>query len=206
MNGPLVAVIETGLANTASVLAALRRAGAQPELTTDPQTVAAAPYAVLPGVGAFGAGMDTLRRARLIEPLQQRIAAGRATLCVCLGMQLLCAASDESSGVAGLEVIPATVRRFGSAVRVPQLGWNTVTAGPGAQILRDGSAYFANSFRLTEQPGGWIASRAEYDGPFVAALERGAVVACQFHPELSGAWGAGLLARWLARGAAAEGV
>jgi imidazole glycerol phosphate synthase glutamine amidotransferase subunit len=117
-------------------------------------------------------------------------------LCVCLGMQLLCEASDETPGARGLAVVPATVQRF-SGVRVPQLGWNRIEAKEGARLLRDGYAYFANSYRLDAMPSGWSGAEASYGGTFVAAIERGALLGCQFHPELSGAWGAELLARWL---------
>ena len=65
------------------------------------------------------------------------------------------------------------------------------------QLLNEGYAYFANSFRLTEIPEGWTGARAEYGGSFVAAIERGPILACQFHPELSGEWGASLIERWL---------
>ena len=89
--------------------------------------------------------------------------------------------------------------RFDDSVRVPQFGWNTVEADSSCEVLADGCAYFANSYRLAEVPDGWSGAVCEYGGEFVAAIERGAVVACQFHPELSGRWGLELLSRWLAR-------
>lgn len=204
---PEVAVIATGTANVASVLAAFTRLGARATTTTDPEVVANAPFVVLPGVGAFGAAMAALATHALVVPLRARIAADRPLLCVCLGQQLLATASAESPGVAGLGVIPASVARFASHLRVPQLGWNTIqvpkaepTAGPS--MLRAESFYFANSYCLRAAPPGWRVATADYGGTFVAAMERGRTLACQFHPELSGAAGATLLRAWLEGGAA----
>lgn len=190
-------ILRTGAANVASVAAAFGRAGRRPVLTTDPADAATADALVLPGVGAFGAVVDVLDRLELRQPLRDRIAAGRPTLAVCLGLQLLAEASDESPGAAGLGVLPATVRRLPDGVRVPHLGWNQVRADAGCRVLADGAAYFANSYALEAAPAGWRGAAFEHGGTWVAALERGAVLACQFHPELSGAWGQALLGRWL---------
>ena len=93
---------------------------------------------------------------------------------------------------------PVTARYapFDGNVRVPQFGWNSVHAMAGARLLEGGYAYFANSFRATEAPG-WSIASATHGGRYVAAMERGNVVGCQFHPELSGAYGEALLARFL---------
>jgi glutamine amidotransferase len=192
-----VVIVRTGTANLASVVAALRRLGADPQLTAEPGEVENAAAVVLPGVGSFGAAMQSLQADGMAAALRARIEAGRPTLCVCLGLQLLCAESEESPGVRGLGVIATRVRRFERTLRVPQFGWNHVQAQAGGTMVRSGYAYFANSYCLREPPDGWQAATAEYGGPFVAALEHGAVLACQFHPELSGAWGAELLGRWL---------
>lgn len=192
-----VVVVRTGTANLASVLAGLHRAGATVEVTTDAAQVRDADRVVLPGVGAFGAAMARLREHDLVPTLRERIQAGRPTLGICLGMQVLAAESEESPGVPGLGVLDAVVRRFPAGPRVPQLGWNLVVPGDGARLLAPGHAYFANSYRLASIPPGWSGALAEHGGPFVAAIERGVVLACQFHPELSGPWGQALLARWL---------
>lgn len=196
-NARKVFVIATGTANTASVLAGLRRAGAEPELTREPAVVRDASHIMVPGVGAFAAAMDALSGHSLVEPLSARIAANRPTLAICLGLQLFAAESDESIGARGLGIFPQRCTRFPDTVNVPHFGWNRVTAAAGCRLLRDGYAYFANSYRLTEVPAGWCVATTEYAGPFVAAVERGPVLACQFHPELSGRWGLELLQRWL---------
>jgi imidazole glycerol-phosphate synthase subunit HisH len=192
-----VVVVPTGTANIASVLTALRRVGADPRHATTPSDVADAVGVVLPGVGTFGAAMGAVEASGLRAALRSRLSAGRATLAVCVGMQLLCEASVESPDAAGLGVVPATVRRFEGAPRVPQLGWNRVEPSPGSRFVEPGWAYFANSYRIESVPDGWVVSSSDYGGSFVAAMERGAVLACQFHPELSGDWGSALLRRWL---------
>jgi imidazole glycerol phosphate synthase glutamine amidotransferase subunit len=201
MTGPRVIVVRTGTANLASVLAGLRRAGADPAVSEDIADVQAATWLVLPGVGAFGPAMQRLVEHNLVAALAERVRAGRPTLAVCLGLQLLAESSAESPGVAGLGILPAQVTRFPDTVRVPQLGWNEVQADPAAVLQKTGYAYFANSYRLAEPPAGWTAAFADHGGRFVAALERDALLACQFHPELSGQWGVDLLCRWLHRGA-----
>lgn len=199
MNQEQAIIIDTGVANTASVLAALKRCGTKASVSAAPGDVERAAFVVLPGVGAFAAGMDRLNRAGLVAPLLDRISSGRPTLAICLGMQLLCRASEESPSAAGLGMIDAEIGSFPEGVRRPQFGWNLVTPGPGCTGITSGYAYFANSYRLGSAPAGWSAAMSEHGGPFVAALERGGVLACQFHPELSGVWGSELLRGWIAK-------
>ena len=190
-------MIRTGTANLASVAAALGRAGCAVRLSEEAADVARAAPLVLPGVGAFGAVTRRLDELGLRTALAERFAAGRPTLAICLGLQLLAGASDENPGARGLGVLPATVTGFAGDLRVPHLGWNHVAAGNGCRLLEDGDAYFANSFKLDRVPRGWAGATTDHGGPFVAALERGPVLACQFHPELSGPWGQALIERWL---------
>jgi imidazole glycerol phosphate synthase glutamine amidotransferase subunit len=192
-----VAVLRTGTANLASVLSALRRLGAEPRVTSDPDVVEGAARLVVPGVGTLAAAMAVLAGGGLVAPLRRRVAADRPTLAICLGLQLLCEGSEESPGVAAVGAFAGRSMRFPASVRTPQLGWNAVAPGPGCRALEAGYAYFANSYRLVEAPAGTAAAHADHGGRFVAAFERGAVVACQFHPELSGAYGLGLIGRWL---------
>ena len=193
-----VAVVATGTANTASVMAAFARLGAEPEVAVDPEEVALSDRVVLPGVGSFGAAIAEIDRLGMRQALRERLWEGRPTLAICVGMQLLAISSEESDGALGLEIFDEPVRRFPETVLVPQLGWNRVEAGPECRYVGDGWAYFANSYRLGSVPDGWVAATADHGGRFVAALERGEVLACQFHPELSGTWGRSVLAGWLA--------
>ena len=194
-----VCIVQTGTANTASMKAALQRAGAEVTITADATAVRSAPVVVLPGVGSFASGMAAME-GDLGEAIRERVASRRPLLAVCLGLQLLCERSHESPGVAGLGLIAGTLERFESVV-VPQLGWNQVTPSTSCQLLRSGYAYFANSYRLTSVDG-WAAAESDHGGSFVAAVECGPVLGCQFHPELSGAWGQSLIERWLEEGSA----
>jgi imidazole glycerol-phosphate synthase subunit HisH len=193
---PEVVVLPTGTANLASVLAALARLGARTRLAENGAMVGAAERVVLPGVGTFGAAMAGLRQAGLADAIAARVRAGKATLAMCVGLQVLFEGSDESPSIKGLSEISGHVARFPDTVRVPQFGWNRIEPEPGCRFLAPGYAYFANSYRVVDAPGCRVAT-AEHGGRFVAALERDQVVACQFHPELSGAYGHRLIARWL---------
>lgn len=204
-----VAVVDTRVANVASVIAALERAGVPSELTTDPLRIASARAVFLPGVGSFASGAATLDELRLREPLLDRITRDRPICAICLGWQLLCGGSEEGAGD-GLGVVPVRVGRFPAGVRTPQLGWNAVRIerppGQGGSASAfadqpDGYAYFANSFRVADvaavRAAGFEVALAEHGATFVAAAARGCLLACQFHPELSGAWGQTLLDNWL---------
>lgn len=190
-------IVDSGVANLASIAGAFRRLGVSPVVTADPAIVREAARVVLPGVGAFGTGMAALRSRSLDAVIRDHASRGTPILGVCLGMQMLCDASEETPGVAGLGVIAGTCRRLPAQVRIPHLGWNRVTPEPGACLLAPGVAAFANSYALPEAPAGWTPAWTTHGVPFVAALERGPTVACQFHPELSGPYGAALLDRWL---------
>ena len=192
-----VTIVPTGTANTASVLAALTRLGAAVTEAASPEDVESSPGVVLPGVGAYGTAMSQVESLGLAPALRERIEGDRPTLAVCVGMQLLGTASEESPGAPGLGVIEERVGRFDDGVTVPQMGWNTVEPEPGSRFVEPGWAYFANSYRFDRVPPGWVGSRSTHGARFVSTLEKGNVLACQFHPELSGRWGARLLDRWL---------
>ena len=198
--GDEVVVVKTGVANVASMLAGLRRAGANPKLVGDGGRILEAARVVVPGVGAFGTAMQALSDMDVVDVLTQRLCDRRPTMTVCLGLQILGNASEESPGIAGLGVVNASARRFEGDIRVPQLGWNYVRADEGARYLEDGYVYFANSYRWTDVEGDWICARGQYAGAFVGAVESGGVLACQFHPELSGEYGHRLIRKWLKGG------
>ena len=199
MTTPTVSIVDTGVANVASLQAAFRRLNVPSELTSDADKVFSAPLLVLPGVGSFAAGMERLRKSGLDARLIERIQQDRPTLAICLGLQLLCSGSEESPGVSGLGILPNLVKRFSDDLRIPQLGWNSVV--PQAEgPFPDGTAYFANSYRIQGPVDGFSTATTDYGGEFVSAIWRGSVLACQFHPELSAGWGARLLERWVTDG------
>ena len=195
-----VAILNTGVANIASVKAGLERGGANTRFVDQVEEVVAAERLIFPGVGAFGAGMAGLEEKGVAEALRSRFERDEPTMAICLGLQLLFEESEESPGVAGLGVVSGKVERFSRSLRVPQFGWNQVQAGEGSRFLSDGYAYFANSYAVREVPPGWLGSFSDYGGSFVAAMERGRCLACQFHPEISGPWGQEVLNRWLNQG------
>ena len=197
MNDTRVVIINTGIANTASVSAAFERLGCTVLLTEDPDIARDAKLLVLPGVGSFGSGMEALRQSGLDSVLVDRVRQNRPLLGICLGMQMLCSASEESPGVRGLGVIDAMVTRFPGSVRSPQHGWNTVKPLEGFNGMDAGYAYYSNSFRVESCPDGWASAATSHGDAFVSALQRGPILVCQFHPELSGKWGTSLLQAWI---------
>lgn len=194
-----MAFAATGVANLASIMAVFRRAGAEPYLAPSAEKLADAAFAVLPGVGSFGSAMAALRASGMGEAIRDRAKRGAPTMGVCAGMQVFFEASEESPGVEGLAIARGELRRFPSGLPVPQLGWNRVRRGEGrgSGLVREGWAYFANSYRLEALPAGFEGSWADYGEAFLAAAERPGLLLCQFHPELSGPWGGALIARWL---------
>ena len=187
--------VDTGVANLASVTAAFARLGRRCARANG-RDVDAAELLVVPGVGNYGAAVRALQQRGLFEPLRRRVQRGRPTLGICLGMQLMCSGSEEAPRAPGIGALPGALRRFPAGVRAPQMGWNRVAGNGGA--VPDGVAYFANSYALPAQPyPGWQLAKCRHGVDFVAAAQRGAVLLCQFHPELSGRYGADLLRGWL---------
>jgi len=192
-----VAVIDSGVANLASVRSALTALGVEGVVTRDPSVVREASHVVLPGVGRFEAGMDCLRRTRLDQVIREVHDAGTPLLAICLGMQMLGEGSDESPGIPSLGIFPGQFTRIPSSVRVPHLGWNRVEA-EDSSVLPSGTAAFANSYGLTEAPKEWSPAWTTHGMRFVSALVKDRTLACQFHPELSGDFGMRLIGAWLA--------
>jgi len=178
-----VVIVNSGVANLASITSAFRRLGAGVDVTDDSGLVAAARRVVLPGVGAFGAGLAALRARGLDRAVADAVARNTPLLGVCLGMQMLCEGSEETPGVAGLGVIAGGCRRLPDDVRVPHLGWNAVTAVSQVGLVDSGVAAFANSYALRAAPPGWTPAWTTHGVRFIAALERGRILACQFHPD-----------------------
>lgn len=192
-----VLIVRTGAANLASVVAAFERLDCSVKITDNTFAVRMAKRIVLPGVGAFGPVAKRLGENGLGEAIRYRVEENLPTLAICLGLHLLAAGSEEGEGVDGLGLLAVKASRYPESIVVPQLGWNTLNVDDRCRLLRDGVAYFANSYRLSDRPPGWQVAWSDHGGPFVAAVERGNILGCQFHPELSGTWGEGLIDRWL---------
>lgn len=198
---PLVAVLDYGIGNLRSAQKALEHLGADAHLTADPGLIADAAGVVLPGVGAFGACMAALHRTGLADQAQAAVASGRPFLGICVGMQLLYAASEEDPGVAGLGVLAGTVRRLPGGVKHPQMQWNILEPRGEAAMLAGVDdptwVYFVHSFAPEAGPG--LVATCDYGGAVVAGVERDNVWAMQFHPEKSGRAGQQILGNFLAR-------
>lgn len=188
-------LFDYGVGNLHSLRKALQRGGAKAAVTDDPRTLVDADVAVLPGVGAFGHVMESLRGAE--DGLRDRHAAGRPILGVCIGQQVLHEGSNESPGVPGLGILPGTAYRIRpEAGKVPHMGWNTIDAEVADGLLGPAArqhVYYVHSYAL--EPGVATTATTEYGDRFSAAERQGNTVAFQFHPEKSGDVGAGILKR-----------
>ena len=124
----MIAIVDYGMGNLASVAKACRFLGHRVEVTSSPGRIGRAKGVIFPGVGAFGEAMRELKNRRLLAPLRDSIGEGKPFLGLCLGLQLLFESSEESPGVKGLAVLPGRVRRLPRrrGLKVPQIGWNQV--------------------------------------------------------------------------------
>lgn len=193
-----VVLVDSGGANIGSVRYALQRLGVEAALTSDAAAIRAADKVILPGVGAAAPAMARLRATGLVKVLRSLT---QPVLGVCLGMQLLCAHSDEGD-VDGLGLIDAQVRGFDarSGLRVPHMGWNRVRAVQAHPLLAgeagDGWAYFVHGYAVP--PGTATLAICDYGAPFSAAIGRGNFMGVQYHPERSAGLGMAVLRNFLA--------
>ncbi len=195
----MIAVINYGAGNLPNAVRALERVGAQLRVTDSPADVQAASAVVLPGVGATRDTMQSLEKLGMTEVLPQVIAEGRPFLGICVGMQVLCAQSEEFGTHDCLGVVPGTVCRLPDGQKVPQIGWNQVcysaqmAAHPLFAGIPNGSDfYFVHSYYCATSPE-LVAGTTDYGMDFPSVLVRDNLAATQFHPEKSGKWGLRLL-------------
>ena len=203
-DGPRVAVVDYGAGNLVSIEQALTAAGALAHRAVTADDILEPDLLVVPGVGAAAPAMDRLRDGGFIEPIRAWVAADRAFLGICLGLQLLFDGSDED-GAATLGILPGRTVRLEGAPTLPHIGWNQVVRRRDhpafAGIAPGADFYFVHSY--VGAPAGLDADEvilAETDhGPrFVSAVARGRLLGVQFHPERSGANGLRLIANVVA--------
>ena len=193
-----VVLADYGAGNLRSVVSALRRAGAEPEISTDAAVALEAPLTVIAGVGHVESAARGLAASGLDVAIRERARRGRPVLGICVGMQLLFEESDE--GGTGLGLLAGPVSRL-RARRVPHMGWNALRATRPSALLDgvDGAdVYFAHSYAAVPTDEGIAAADVEHDGRIVAAVEVGPLAGVQFHPERSGPAGARILENALA--------
>jgi glutamine amidotransferase len=199
-----LAVIDYGAGNLRSVMHALRHLGvSQARLVQRGTDLTGATQIILPGVGAFGAGMQELAKRDLIQPIKDAVAQGIPYLGICLGMQFLFESSDEMGDHAGLGILAGRVTRFPSFpdLKVPHMGWNTLSFERQSPLL-DGLpntsyAYFVHSYYCVPSDPNDTLISVDYGIRFTAGVQHANIYGVQFHPEKSQRTGLTLLQNFL---------
>lgn len=206
----MIALIDYGISNLRSVQKAFEHLGTEVTLVDTPDRLAQAERLILPGVGAFPAGMKGLQARGLVEPIKQAVREGRPLIGICLGMQLLFDSSDEMGETEGLGLLPGEVTRIKvqdagsrppSVLKIPHMGWNQLERVSDHSLVHDlvsGSyAYFVHSYAVYPDQPDIVLATTDYGGPFASIVGHGNVCGLQFHPEKSQAVGLRLLRNFL---------
>jgi imidazole glycerol phosphate synthase glutamine amidotransferase subunit len=189
-----VTLLDYGAGNLRSVAKAFEHEGAEIVVTADPGEAARAERLVLPGQGHFGQCMTRLEQGGLADAVRAHVAAGRPFLGLCVGMQLLYEASEEAPGIAGLGLLPGTVRRIPTELPLPHVGWNAVEFVRAAEAdpLLAGVAgpeprwfYHVHGYAVLESDGEHVLGRCTYGDAFASIVGRDNLRGIQFHPEKS---------------------
>ena len=199
----MIAVIDYGAGNLKSVKNALDHLGAANMRASTSKEILLADAVILPGVGEFGTAMAELERRGIKEAVIEAAGSGRPLLGICLGMQLLFEAGEESPGAKGLGILPGRVPRFPAemGLKIPHMGWNSVMPLKENRLLdglpKGSYMYFVHSFYVKAAERADVSAISEYGLIFDAAVERGNIFGCQFHPEKSGAAGLVILKNFI---------
>lgn len=207
----MIAIIDYGMGNLASVAKALRFLGASASITSDPRDLNRSRAIVLPGVGAFGEAMRELKKRKLIASIAGSIREDKPFLGLCLGLQLLFESSEESPGVKGLGILPGRVRRLPKrkGLKVPHMGWNQIekVSSIKRQASKEGLLkgvpdgafmYFVHSFYAQPIHKRHVVAMTRYGLRFPSVLWNGKHLwASQFHPEKSQRWGLKILQNFI---------
>jgi imidazole glycerol phosphate synthase glutamine amidotransferase subunit len=192
-------IIDYGAGNLRSVQNALDELKADYVVTNQPQIVESADKLLLPGVGHFGQMMTALDRLRLRGAILGRVRAGVPMLGICLGLQSLFDTSEESLESRGLGLFPGMVKRFTGDIRIPHMGWNSLSPVRTVRLLKglpnESYAYFAHSFYVPVMEA--TAATCTYAQPYTAVLEHENIFGVQFHPEKSGPVGLQIVKNFL---------
>lgn len=197
-----VLLLDYGAGNVRSAAKALERAGMSVKVSQNPADVAHASALVVPGQGHFRQVMEAFDSGGFRLPVTEAAHSGMPLLGICVGMQMLLSGSEEAPGVAGLNLIPGTVKKFQavSGYKVPQMGWNSLERRGDSPILRglgaDAYAYFVHSYYVPLEVQAQHGAITDYGVPFWSAFSVNNLHATQFHPEKSGAVGLAILRRF----------
>jgi len=198
----VITVVDYRAGNAPSVVYALEHLGLACRTATRPSEVEEAERLILPGVGAAGATLDSLREAGLVEPLTERVVAGGAPfLGICIGLQVLFDHSEEGDTDC-LGWLPGRVLRFPPGERIPQIGWNAVRPARHHPLWdglpAEAHCYFVNSYHAVPAHDRDVVATTEYGIGFCSVAGHGNIAATQFHAEKSGSLGLALLANFAA--------
>ena len=201
----MIVIVDYGIGNLGSVLNMLKRVGAPATISSDPAEIEKAEKLILPGVGAFDAGMKQLQDSQLIGLLSEKaLARNTPTLGICLGMQLLMENSEEGE-LPGLGWIKGSNVRFrleegNGHLKVPHMGWNTVDVKRADSLFKDlddeARFYFVHSYRVVCERESDVLATTNHGGDFVSAVQSGNIMGTQFHPEKSHKFGMKLLSNF----------
>jgi glutamine amidotransferase len=186
----MIAVIDYGAGNLCSVTNAISRLGYRAVITSRPEDVLRAKAVFLPGVGAAGDTMNSLKMLGLTGVIRRLVNENRHLLCICIGLQILFTGTEEGGWHECLNIIPGQVKKLPAGQKIPHMGWNQVNrkfSHPVFEGIPDGANfYFVHSFYGQPQDQSVVAAETDYGILFCSALARGNLVATQFHPEKSG--------------------
>jgi len=194
----MTVIVDYGVGNLFSLASSLKKIGEESLVTADPQIILSSDRVILPGVGAFADAMKKLVDSGLADVLYKVAARGVPVMGICLGMQLLFSRSFEYGEHKGLGLLDGEVRPIETspALKIPHMGWNSIEftrPHPLFKYIKEGDAvYFVHSYHAVNCEDSVIA-RAEYGVPVTAAVAKGNVLGCQFHPEKSGDVGLNIL-------------
>lgn len=195
----MIAIIDYGMGNLRSVQKALEYLGHPALITHEATEIAAASHVILPGVGAFADAMAALHQTELNKALLAAAKDGKPVLGICLGMQMLFEHSEENGLHDGLGLLPGTVKRLDApGLKIPHMGWNTLETRDSVLFDKGENpcVYFVHSYCMPDVSPEWTSATCVYGQTFTAAVQKGSVMATQFHPEKSGAAGLKMLRRF----------
>jgi glutamine amidotransferase len=199
----MIAVIDYGAGNLRSVNNALVKLGYQPRVTREPDDVLNARAVIFPGVGAAADAMQSLRESGMDEAIQEIMRQGQPLFAICVGMQVMLSSTEEGGWNECLGVIPGTVKRLPSGLKVPHIGWNQVKQADRHPLFEgipdESNFYFVHSYYPEPKDATVVAGTSEYGINFCSVLIKDNLVATQFHPEKSGELGLKIYANFLLR-------